>query len=180
MVKSLSDTALIDHYISSLEEKYVAELISRYSTLVFGTCMKYLKHQEDSKDLSIEVFEKVIQKIKTHPIEHFKSWLYRLTVNECLMKLRKKEEKIIPLDAIVMENRGDMHLTDEDKEIKLVLLEKCLETLKEEQRETISLFYLKEMSYQQVAEKTQYALKKVKSYIQNGKRNLKICMDKNE
>jgi len=180
LIKSLSDISLINNYLSSSKEKYINELVSRYSTLVFGTCMKYLKDQEDSKDLSIEVFEKVIQKIKEHKIQHFKSWLYRLTVNECLMKLRKKGDKFIPLETTVMENIADQHPTNDNKEMQLVILEKCLESLKSEQKETVSLFYLKEMSYQQVVEKTKFDLKKVKSYIQNGKRNLKKCMDSNE
>lgn len=180
-MKTLSDISLIQQYLSTEKEKYITELINRYSTLVFGVCMKYLKHEEDSKDLSIQVFQKVINKIKEHEIEYFKSWLYRLTVNECLMFLRKKGATTIPLDQVpIMENTPNEHLTNEDKEIQLTILEKCLEKLKVEQKQSVELFYLKELSYQQVVEQTGFDLKKVKSYIQNGKRNLKNCMEASE
>jgi len=140
--------------------------------------MKYLKHQEDSKDLSVEIFTKVIHKLDQHDVQHFKAWLYRLTVNECLMQLRKKDKKDVSLDTISMEISDTEHPTYEDTaEQRLVLLEKCLKELKPTQQETVRLFYLKELSYQQVAVRTKYDLKKVKSYIQNGKRNLKKCME---
>jgi len=140
--------------------------------------MKYLKHQEDSKDLSIEIFTKVIDKVQEHEVKHFKAWLYRLTVNECLMQLRKKDKKSLSLDDISVESLEFEHPTyEESTEQRLVLLEKCLEKLKSAQQETVRLFYLNELSYQQIAERTKYDLKKVKSYIQNGKRNLKKCME---
>jgi RNA polymerase sigma-70 factor (ECF subfamily) len=59
-------------------------------------------------------------------------------------------------------------------------LEKCIETLGDEQKQCVKLFYLQEKCYKEITESTGFDMNKVKSYIQNGKRNLKICMEKNE
>jgi RNA polymerase sigma factor (sigma-70 family) len=70
-------------------------------------------------------------------------------------------------------NLNNESVLDQDMET----LKKCIDQLKDEQKECIKLFYLEEKCYQEIAESTSYELKKVKSYIQNGKRNLRICMD---
>ena len=74
----------------------------------------------------------------------------------------------------VVENEPVNHLQEaEDKEFVLHYLKEGIGELKDEQRECIELFYLKECSYAEVASMTGFSLKEVKSHIQNGKRNLK-------
>ncbi len=162
-------------------------LFKRYSHLVFGVCMKYLKNEAMAEDMSMQVFEKLITSLKEHEIQNFRPWLHMVTRNECLMYLRKqKGQHVTELepsrtenDDEVMEFAAEEHLDDvEWKEMQLDVLEEGIQSLNEEQRLCIELFYLQKKSYQEVADLTGYDLKKVKSYIQNGKRNLRIFMEK--
>ncbi len=176
-----SDLALILNYKKSKDPRFVGELFNRYSDLVVGACMKYLKHQEESKDASMDIFEELLVKLLAHDISNFKSWLYSLTRNHCLMKLRKvkhitqvdiQDEKI---ESRFMEKPDFEHLIDESIS-ETEQLHKAVAQLKDNQRKCIELFYLKELSYKQVSEKTGLDLKQVKSNIQNGKRNLQLIL----
>ncbi len=154
--------------------------------LVFGVCLKYLKDREDSKDAVMQIYEKLSSDLAKHEVENFKSWLHVLTRNFCLMKLRSeksRENKLIEMkkDAeIFMESTYELH-HDNGKALDsdIEALKKCVENLNKEQKICVSQFYLEEKCYQEIAENSGYELKKVKSYIQNGKRNLKICLEKN-
>ena len=134
----------------------------------------------------MQIFEKLMVEIPKREIDNFKPWLHVLTRNHCLMQLRSekarsaKAEKMVESDQIFMESAYEMHHNNESLlERDLEALKKCIEQLKDEQQECIKLFYLEERCYQEIADTTKYELKKVKSYIQNGKRNLKICMEEN-
>lgn len=185
--EKVSDLELVDFYKNSQDKKYVDELFQRYATLVFGVSMKYLKNEDRSKDLTMSVFEKLFVELIKRRIENFKPWLYQVTKNECLMLLRKEKAVSVKEDTYIKEEEkgfvefeDNSHLFDGhiNKERLLTQLEECISQLKVEQRQCVELFYLNEKCYQEVAEETTFELKKVKSYIQNGKRNLKICLDK--
>lgn len=175
------DEELIADYQKSGKLEVLGELFEPYMPLVYGVCLKYLKEKEESEDAVMQVFEQLIDKLKNHEVKNFKSWLYVLSRNHCLMELRKnKRLEMVSIDERFMENESTFHHEDNsNKELQLKLMEKCLETLVLEQKLSIDLFYLQKKCYQEVAEKTGFELNKVKSYIQNGKRNLKICMEKN-
>ena len=181
---SISDAALIEQFRSSGDLEYLGQLFERYIHLVYGTCLKYLKDREASQDATMQIFEKLISEIPKRDILNFKSWLHVLTKNHCLMQLRSEKsrqagkEKMMQNEIIFMESDQEMNLNNEsllDRDLEV--LKKCIDQLKDEQKECIKLFYLEEKCYQEIAESTRFELKKVKSYIQNGKRNLKICMD---
>jgi len=176
-----SDALLLANYQRSGDLGLLATLYERYMPLVFGVCLSYFKDEEQSKDAVMQIFEILVQKLKIHQVQNFKSWLHVLTRNHCLMALRKTEKNtIISLDDTLVENAAFVHLDiDEAKENRLSLMEQCMEKLPEEQRISVDLFYLQEKCYKEVADITGYDLSKVKSYIQNGKRNLKICIEKN-
>lgn len=148
--------------------------------LVYGVCLNYFKEEEASKDAVMQIFEELIIKLKVHEVQNFKSWLHVLTRNHCLMALRKSaKHTTVSLEDAFVENGDFVHLDIEDtKEKQLTIMEKCMETLPEEQKISVDLFYLQEKCYKEVAEITGYEMLKVKSYIQNGKRNLKICIEK--
>jgi len=148
--------------------------------LVFGVCINYLKDEELSKDAVMQIFEELILKLKVHEVQNFKSWLHVLTRNHCLMAIRKNaKHETVSLEDTFVENTDFVHLDmDDTKERKLSVMEKCMEKLPQEQRITVNLFYLQEKCYKEVADMTGYDMLKVKSYIQNGKRNLKICIEK--
>ncbi len=178
-ISSLSDEELIIRYKKSNNQEIIGELYTRYSHLVYGVCLKYLKNVPEAKDTLMHVFEKLIVGLKKYDISFFKSWLYQLAKNECLMKLRKKSkthfQEIEQYDW--EDNTQDEIKEKEEKEEELQLLEKAIDKLNDKQKVCIELFYLKKMSYQEVVNQTNFTLKEVKSAIQNGKRKLKIIME---
>ena len=98
------------------------------------------------------------------------------------MILRKAKSKgeALEFSDNIMEYDKSVHLIDEpDLEESLVKLESCIKKLKADQKICIEQFYLEKRCYQEIVEKTNIELKKVKSFIQNGKRNLKICLERN-
>ena len=185
---TVQDEVLLTQYRISGDLSIVGELYKRYSHLVFGVCMKYLKNEALAEDLSMQVFEKLITDLKNQEVNNFRPWLHMVTRNECLMHLRRdKKMRVVELepgrteddDADVVEFASEEHLDDVHlKEEQLVMLEAGIRELNEDQRTCIELFFLHKRSYQEIADLTGYDLNKVKSYIQNGKRNLRIYMEK--
>ncbi|WP_199136230.1 RNA polymerase sigma factor [Pedobacter sp. ASV12] len=175
------DSELIATYQKSGDLEALGTLYNKYMHLVFGVCFNYFRDEEQSKDAVMQIFEELVLKLKLHQVQNFKSWLHVLTRNHCLMALRKSTKNpTVTLEDNFVENEDFVHLDiDDAKETQLTLMEKCMETLSEEQRKSVELFYLQEKCYKEVADITGYDMLKVKSYIQNGKRNLKICIEKN-
>lgn len=180
-INEQDDSSLIAAYKQNGDLEVLGELYNKYMHLVFGVCFNYFKDEELSKDAVMQIFEELVVKLKVHEVQNFKSWLHVLTRNHCLMALRKSSKNpTITLEDNFVENGDFVHLDIEDaKETQLTVMEKCMETLSEEQRKSVDLFYLQEKCYKEVADITGYEMLKVKSYIQNGKRNLKICIEKN-
>ena len=173
--KSLSDEELLSLYKEKQSSEILGEYYQRYGHLVMGTSMKYLKNKFDAEDLVMNLFEKLPKKLLSHNIANFKSWLYMVTKNECLMLLRKKGNLTSTLTR-ELEDTNEVELKIE-KETQLELLEDAIEDLKAEQKECIKLFYIESKSYQEITELLRLDIKKVKSAIQNGKRNLKINLE---
>jgi RNA polymerase sigma-70 factor (ECF subfamily) len=148
--------------------------------LLYGVCLKYLKEPEDAKDAVINIFEELVAKVQKHEIENFKSWLYQVAKNHCLMRLRSEQKKVIvKMDTGLMQSEENVHLDGVfDKEENFKQLEYCLEQLVVEQRQVIELFYIEGKCYNEIVAQTGLEWNKVRSYIQNGRRNLKLCMDK--
>jgi len=163
----------------------VGILYKRYSHLVLGLSIKYLKDKDEAKDAVMQIFEKLMSDLLKHDIQYFKSWLYTFSKNHCLMIIRSKQARLskeidIQINASsFMETETNQHLNlSEEKEREYIALEKAVDSLNEEQKICIDLFYLKEKSYQEISDVTGYTLNEVKSFIQNGKRNLKIKLEK--
>ena len=146
--------------------------------LVYGVCLKYLKQAEDAQDAVMNIYEELTVKLHRHEIANFKSWLYTLARNHCLMKLRADKGYTAELTDKIVYFEETLHQEDVvNKELQLNKMEKCIEQLNEEQRKSVSLFYLQDKCYKEIAEITGNDINKVRSYIQNGRRNLKICME---
>jgi RNA polymerase sigma-70 factor (ECF subfamily) len=175
---SLTDEQLLSRYYSSKDNRWLGQLLERYTLLLYGVAMKYLKEENDARDIVQQVFVKVIEELEKYPVTHFKAWLFTIVRNQCFMKLRQVAQKPIELS----ENLNDTSVEEvaidrfQQREENLALLEEALTTLNPTQRECITLFYLEKLSYQQITERTGYSQQEVKSYIQNGKRNLKIWL----
>ena len=184
-IQTLSDEQIIEHYKKDAQKLFVGELYKRYTKFVFFVSMKYLKNEARSKDAVMEVFEKLFTDLLKHEIQKFKPWLHTVVRNHCLIILRKdqsilnKDKKFQAEQDLFVENDEDMHLINENKfEQKEENLTKALSDLKKEQKECVELFYLQDKSYNEIAEITGHSIKNIKSYIQNGKRNLKIKLTK--
>ncbi|MBO3700547.1 RNA polymerase sigma factor [Roseivirga sp. E12] len=181
-IDQITDLELISAYKRSKDKELVGLLFKRYTPLVYGVCLKYLKERESSKDMTMQVFEKLLLRLEDQDIVNFKSWLHVLTKNECLMLLRKQssqsERAQIVNGTDFMELSIAAHHEDEGLEEDVEKLGTCIDGLNEEQQECIKLFYLDKKCYQEVCDLTGYEMKKVKSYLQNGRRNLKLCIEK--
>ncbi len=174
-----TDEALLKSYRESGDLAVLAELFKGYSSMVYYTCYRYLQDGEQSKDAVMQIFEQLITKVNKQEIKQFGSWLHVLSRNYCLMQLRSaKKMEYTPIDDF-MELPVDLHQDTEEKEKQLTALELCMEKLPAAQKQSIDLFFMNEKCYKEITEITGYTLNDVKSYIQNGKRNLKICMEKN-
>jgi RNA polymerase sigma factor (sigma-70 family) len=176
---NMTDQELLNHYYADGNTRWLGLLLNRYTLLLFGVSMKYLKNEEEAKDAVQFVFLKALTEIPKYKVTWFKSWIYMITRNHCLMLLRNK-------GLVRSLEDHHQHLKDEDpekttleeKEMLLSKMDEAVNELNEEQRTCITMFYLKKLSYQEIVERTGYSLLQVKSYIQNGKRNLKIILQK--
>jgi len=179
---SQTDKELADLYRRSAELETLGELYKRYMDLVYGVCLKYLKNSESAKDAVMQIFEELIEKLKKHEVENFKSWLYQVAKNYCLMQLRSpRNQRTAEINIAVMQFEENGHLNAVlEKEEKLDKMEQCLETLPDIQRIVIRLFYLEGKCYNEIAENTGHGWNQVRSYRQNGRRNLMLCMDNKE
>jgi len=178
-----SDDWLIERYRTSGDLEFLGKLYQPYMHLVYGVCMKYLKDREAARDATMQIFEKLVTELLRREIENFRPWLYVLAKNHCLMTLRSEKSQnihkvnLIENTEIFMESDGAMHHNDVTQEATLDALKNCMEQLKASQKECVKLFYLEEKCYQEIAEMLKMELNMVKSHIQNGKRNLKICLE---
>ena len=182
---SVSDDAtLINTYRQTGDKEVIGILFERYAALVFGICMKYLKNEDDSKDAVLQIFEKLMTDLKKYDISKFSNWLHSVAKNYCFMQLRNNEalysrEASLSEEARFVESSAVLHQEEGNlDDLYLNNLEPAIRALNNEQKICIELFYLKEESYQDIADLTGFSLNQVKSYIQNGKRNLKIYLQK--
>lgn len=175
----LSDAELVSLYKTGGSLHTLGELYQRYMELIYGVCLKYLGDSDEAKDCVINIYEELIMKLQKHEVTNFRGWLYQLAKNHCLMKIRSAKNHPRHI------NHEFMHLADNDhlhevfeKEARLGIMEYCIEQLAGEQRQVINLFYLQQQCYKNIASYTGLEVNSVRSYIQNGRRNLKICMEK--
>ena len=184
--KPTTDAEYVAAYRATGDLSVLGELYERHMELVYAVCFNYLRDEDEAKDAVMHLFEQLVTDLRRHDVQQFQSWLHSVARNYCLMQLRKKQAH--PMAALLTSDMdgndpdGLPLLTDEpgDPELEedLSRMEACLQTLPTEQRTCLTLFYLEQKSYTDVAQLTGYDFKQVKSYLQNGRRNLKLCMSK--
>lgn len=177
----ISDQELLRNFYQDRDNHWLGILFERYTLLLYGVCMKYLKNEEEAKDAVQQVFLKAITELHRYEVHYFKSWLYMVAKNQCLMKLRTGHENIskeIKDEHLIDESDPSTKYQQLEDERKLALLNSSLTELNPEQKQCVTLFYLEKRSYQEIASETGYSVSQVKSYIQNGKRNLKHLLEK--
>ncbi|MDT8401379.1 MAG: sigma-70 family RNA polymerase sigma factor [Bacteroidales bacterium] len=184
-IENKSDEDLLQAYRLSGNLEILGVLYSRYMQLVYGLCLKYFKNREMSQDAVMNIFEKLITELGRHKVDNFRSWVYVLAKNHCLMQLRKPGKatgislNIEENEYLFMENDPALHPLDVGDGKNMKLLEYCIDKLKTEQKECIRLFYFDNKCYREIADVMNIEEKKVKSHLQNAKRKLKICMEGN-
>ena len=177
--EAVPDTDLLEQYRRTNDIAVLGDLYNRYMEMVYGVCLKYLKEPENAQDSVMMIFEELITKLQKHEVENFRSWLYTLAKNHCLMRLRAdKKTGTVKIADELMQSEESLHLQDVlDREEHFKQLEYCMEQLATDQRKVIELFYLQSKCYNEIAADTGLEWNSVRSYIQNGRRNLKICME---
>ncbi len=177
----ISEQELLESFYSDRNNEWLGILLQRYTLLLFGVCMKYLKNEEEARDAVQQVFLKVITELQRYKVEYFKSWLYMVAKNHCLMKIRAtqgKRETELKEEITGPAEDGDHISSIREKDVTLNLMNESLEELNKEQKDCVTLFYLEKRSYQEIADSTGFSMMQVKSHIQNGKRNLRIILEK--
>ena len=176
----MEDNDLLQQFYADKNNEWLGILLQRYTLLLLGVCMKYLKNEEEAKDGVQQVFLKVITELHKYKVDYFKSWLYMVAKNHCLMKLRDKGKQSAEINEQLLATPDDT-VDKKDfvaKDIALNQMEMALQQLNAEQQQCVTLFYLHKKSYHEITEQTGYSLLQVKSNIQNGKRNLKIMLER--
>ena len=178
----LTDEEIIARFRQSGNAAVLGTIFDRYSKLVFGLCMKYLKNRTQAEDETMAIFEKLIADLQKHNIECFKAWLFTYSKNHCLMELRRKKPGIVEYDNHLLSEKTEDYeekiKKEKENESLVKQLENLINFLKPEQQQCIKLFYLENNSYRDVSQQTGLTLKQVKTNIQNGKRNLRTQFDK--
>ncbi len=177
----ISEQELLESFYSDRNNEWLGILLQRYTLLLFGVCMKYLKNEEEARDAVQQIFLKVITELQRYKVEYFKSWLYMVAKNHCLMKIRAtqgKRETELKEEITGPAEDGDHISSIREKDVTLNLMNESLEELNKEQKDCVTLFYLEKRSYQEITESTGLSMMQVKSHIQNGKRNLRIILEK--
>ncbi|WP_291906172.1 sigma-70 family RNA polymerase sigma factor [Chitinophaga sp. CB10] len=183
-INTLTDQELLQRYKADGNSEWIGVLFDRYALLLLGMCMKYLKNEEDARDAVQQIFLKVLSDVHKHEVQFFRAWIYQVAKNYCLMQLRQQHLK--HKEEITDNTIGKMVAEEEDKrahqekDILLENMEQAMVSLNADQRICLELFYLHKKSYQQIADETGFNLMQVKSHIQNGKRNLKIILEKQQ
>jgi RNA polymerase sigma-70 factor (ECF subfamily) len=174
----ITDAELLQEFYNDHDNKWLGILLPRYTLLLLGVCMKYLKNEEEARDCVQQIFLKVINELHKYKVDYFKSWIYMIAKNHCLMKLRDQKNKIVELKQEVTEtvNFETDKISMAERDVLLQKMEAAINKLNPDQQQCVKLFYLEKRSYSEVAEITGFTSLQVKSYLQNGKRNLKLLM----
>ena len=177
----ITDQELLERFYADHNNEWLGIVLQRYTLLLFGVCMKYLKNNEEAKDAVQQIFLKSITELHKYKVDYFKSWIYMVARNHCLMKLRDNHGKLsVDINKVSIASPDDesnkkMHA---EKDHTLEIMETALHELSKEQKQCVTLFYLDKKSYQEITDITGFNMMQVKSFIQNGKRNLKLLLDK--
>lgn len=178
--RDLPDQELLDRFGVDHDPAWLSILFPRYTVLLYGVCMKYLRDGDAARDAVQQVFMKAFLELEKYPVTYFRSWIYQVARNYCLMELRKKSPNLQREWVDVADESGDALTELAEKEVQLQQLEWAMQQLQPDQQRCLTWFYLEKNTYQEVAERGGYSLMQVKSHIQNGKRNLRLLLEKKQ
>lgn len=176
-----SDADLLAQYVRERNGRALGELYERYLPMIYGVCLRYLRDADNAADAVMAIFEETALRVGQYQVQEFRPWIYTVTKNYCLQQLRSRRQEV-PFD--MAERVGEcsevtVWLDDKSEGDRMAQLEACMEKLPEKQRECLVGFFWDGKSYADIAAETRYPLASVKSFLQNGKRNLKLCVERN-
>ena len=176
----ISDSELLNRFYTDHDNEWLGILMERYTMLLLGVSMKYLKNEDAARDAVQQVFLKAISELHKYKVDYFKSWIYMIAKNHCLMKLRDKGRFSVEITEQTLTTPAEPENKNRhiEKDQTLENLAIALQQLNKEQQQCVTLFYLEKKSYLEISQQSSYTVLQVKSHIQNGKRNLKIIMEK--
>jgi RNA polymerase sigma-70 factor (ECF subfamily) len=178
-----SDEELLKHYKQSGNKDLFADLFKKHVSVVYGTCLFYLQDKDEAQDATMQLFEKLMLDINNREMDNFKGWLSFVVRNHCISIIRKNKSQSKNIKSYYEFEYEDANYETEEKinavsdDVMLENMKQCLPKLKENQRLCVELYYLNNKSYQDIANQTGFTLNEIKSYIQNGKRNLKLLLE---
>lgn len=181
-----TDEEITREYYVTGNKALVGDLFEKYVKTVFGVCLFYFKDKDVAKDMVMQIFEKLIIELRKSEVKNFKAWLSFVVRNYCISELRKNKNKhFVSEKYLDFEITSTSYLEEEkinsiNNDVLLDYMKECLPLLKENQKICVELFYLQNLSYQQISIKTALSLNEIKSYIQNGKRNLKLLIEQKQ
>lgn len=170
---NLTDEELLLKFYNTRDKYWLGQLLERYTVLLFGVAMKYLKDKTQAADAVQHTFLMALTRFPKEHVQNVKGWLYIVVRNYCLQYIRNNNFDLGGDYPEFLKQEDADKEAIELKEYSLEQMEIALDDLIEEQRVCIRLFYYEKKSYHQIIEQTNYTYMQVKSYIQNGKRNLK-------
>lgn len=179
---AVSDELLLERFVRSGDTAALGTLYGRYMPMVYGVCLKWLQDSGKAEDAVMSIYEELVRKLPQQQVESFRGWLFVVARNYCLMELRKQQRRPTDLYAPEdMQRYDDGGTESPDAELPpdhSKPLEKCMGELPDAQRKSVQWFYYEDKSYKDIADLMQEEVGKVRSFIQNGRRNLKICLEK--
>ena len=130
-------------------EYTIDHIIQDYRASIFKICLGYSKSPEDAEDLFQEVLINIWRGLKSFRNEsNIKTWVYRITVNTCLLKQRKKSVKTTSLENV----DGLWDLYDRQNNGNQGPLQKLMATIQQlpEKDKLIILLYLEDLTHKEI------------------------------
>lgn len=178
-----SDEDLVKKFQASKDSYYAGLLFERYNEMTVSLALNYLKNESDAEDAVMECFELLFKELKDAEVKNFGGWFYSVVRNHLLkLKKRRRErqgDELIEGYHDQEEGEGLFDLLFDNKEEEITqLVKEVLETLKPIQSQCVVAFYLNDKSYKEISNELSISENEVKSHLQNGKRKLKIELEK--
>lgn len=147
------------HYINQIIEgntNVFSVLVNQYKDLVFTLAYKMLKNKEEAEEVSQDTFIKIFNSLNKFKGESkFSTWIYKITYNTCLDKLKKikKENSVVYIEDFnehqvkVIENI----LESIDEKERNQKIQECLQLLPSEEAFLLTLYYFDDQSIEEIA-----------------------------
>jgi RNA polymerase sigma-70 factor, ECF subfamily len=164
-----------------------ADLVDRYKTMVFTLVDRMIGDKAPVEDLAQEVFVRVYQGLPGFRGDaRLSTWIYRIAYNVCVAELERAQHRV---EFVSIDPRGDaegprLDLQDERQDPEAILsridvsatVQKLLDRLPPRSKALLSLYYMQELSYEEIAAVMALPLGTVKAHLHRAKQALRDIM----